>query len=621
MEANMFVECVKNNGIEYLRLVTGKRVTDESGKKTIRKKIELNIGPLSRYDDGKPDYVQRLKDSFKNGEPLIESLKPFVSTEESNKEIYNVRLTEGDPNCIGHPKLYSHILIERILEELGLISLVSSYKAQTKIEFDIAGFFRLLIYGRLLKPESKISTSRQNNLYYDPIVNPDLFYEFNIYDTLDFIHKYKKQIINRINTKLIQTQERKTDIIFYDVTNFFFEIEKPDDDILDAAGELIEKGTRKFGVNKENRNLPIVQMGLFMDQNGYPIAIEMFPGNTLDHQTVHKALSNNIDNIINSRYIFVADRGICNFDNALHLQSLNKGYIMSKSIKKSDKDEKKQILDQKDYISVNDSFKYKTRIITKKTTLSTGEKRDITYKSICYWSKKFYDKEVAENKSFLEFLENLETNPTSFRVSKTLSRSLKKFLKKEVENTNTGEIIDSSELKTVLDMDKVNEYKEFFGYYQIITSELTMDDLEVIAIYHRLTQIESQFRMMKGDLETRPIFVRNKEHIEAHLIICMISLIVLRAIQKKVISARIMKKKTKKNGEELDWEVGLSGHRIQEALNIWTIDKLPNDLFRFNNLDDGDLKIILDSYKIDIPLKLFSRLELKNIKRDIKIFD
>ena len=171
----MFVECVKNNGIEYLRLVTGKRVTDESGKKTIRKKIELNIGPLSRYDDGKPDYVQRLKDSFKNGEPLIESLKPFVSTEESNKEIYNVRLTKGDPNCIGHPKLYSHILIERILEELGLISLVSSYKAQTKIEFDIAGFFRLLIYGRLLKPESKISTSRQNNLYYDPIVNSDLF--------------------------------------------------------------------------------------------------------------------------------------------------------------------------------------------------------------------------------------------------------------------------------------------------------------------------------------------------------------------------------------------------------------------------------------------------------------
>lgn len=170
-------------------------------------------------------------------------------------------------------------------------------------------------------------------------------------------------------------------------------------------------------------------------------------------------------------------------------------------------------------------------------------------------------------------------------------------------------------------MDKVNEYKEFFGCYQIITSELTMDDLEVIAIYHRLTQIEYQFRLMTSDLETRPIFVRNKEHIEAHLLICMISLVILRAIQKKVIDSKILKKKSKKNGKELDWEVGLSGHQIQEALNIWTIDKLPDDLFRFNNLDDDDLKTILDAYKIDIPLKLFSRLELKNIKRDIKIFD
>lgn len=616
----MFIECVKNNGTEYLRLVTGQRVIDKFGKKTVRKKIELNIGPLSRYDDGKPDYLRRLRDSFKNGKPLIESLKPFVKGEDTLKEEYNLKLMEGDPFCIGHPKLYSHVLIERILEELGLISVVTSYKTQTKIEFDIAGFLRLLVYGRILKPESKIATSRQNGLYYDPIVSVDNFYEYNIYDTLDFVYEYKKQIINRINTKLIEKQERKTDIIFYDVTNFFFETETTDEDIIDDDGNIIEKGTRQYGVSKENRNQPIVQMGLFMDQNGYPISIEMFPGNTLDHLTVHKALSNNIDNVINSRYIFIADRGICNFDNALHLESLNKGYIMSRSIKKSDKKEKEWILDHNDYIKLNDDFKYKSNVITKKTSLSNGEKRDITYKSIVYWSKKFYDKEVAENKSFLDFIEKLQSSPTSFKVYKNYSRSLKKFLKKDLENIDTGEVIDSTKLKALLDMDKVNAYREFFGYYQIITSELTMDDLEVINKYHGLTQIENQFRIMKSDLETRPIFLRRKEHIQAHLIICMISLVVIRAIQKRIIDSKVMKKKTKKNGDSLSWEMGLSGLRIQEALNKWTVDKLPNDIFRFNNLDDNDLKIILNAYSIDIPLKLFRRSELKQLKRSIKIF-
>lgn len=617
----MFVECINNNGTKYLRLVSGKRVIGKHGKKTTRKIVELNIGPLARFDDGKPDYVQRLKDSFKNGNPLIESLRPFVNQEDLPKEQYNIKLEEGDPFCIGHPKLYSHCLIERILEELGLISLMSSYKVKTKIEFDVAGFFRLLVYGRLLKPESKIATSRQNNMYYDPIVNPDSFYEYNIYDTLTFIYNYKKQIVNRINTKLIDRQERNTNIIFYDVTNFFFEIENPDDDITDENGNVTEKGIRKFGVCKKERRLPIVQMGLFMDQNGFPISIEMFPGNTLDHLTVQKALSNNINNVINSRYIFIADRGVCNFDNALHLTSLNKGYIMSRSIKKSDKNEKEWVLDPQDYIVLNDGFKYKSRVITKKTSLSNGEKREITFKSVVYWSKKFYDKEVNENKSFLDFLDKLKTNPASFRVHNNYARTLKKFFKKEVKNTDTGEIINSSKLKAMLDMDKVNEYIRYFGYYQIITSELMMDDLEVIDKYHVLTQIESQFRIMNGDLAARPVFVRNKEHIEAHLLICMIGLIVIRAIQRRIIGSNILPKKTSKSGKPLMWEVGLSGHRIQEALRKWTIDRLPNDIFRFNNLDDEDLKTILDAYKINIPLKLFGRMELKSLKRNIKIFD
>lgn len=402
----MFVEVFNNNGIKYLRLVEGIRIINDKGKPSVRKKVLLNIGPLSRFDDGKPDYVKRLKESFKNGKPLIDSLLPFVD-KNSLKEEYNIFLSEGNPDCIGHPKLYSHSLLERILEELGLTSLISSYKAHTKIKFDLLGFFRLLVYGRVLSPASKFSTVKQNDDYYDKIVKE--VYPYNIYDTLNFIYNFKRQIINRINTNLINKANRKNNFIFYDVTNFFFEIEENDEDI-EENGEVI-KGIRKRGVSKEFRPQPIVQMGLFMDEEGMPISIEIFPGNTLDHITVNTALTKNIDNVINSRYIFVGDRGICNYKTICHLIDRNKGYIFSRSIKKSTDEEKNWIIDENDYIKLNQNFKYKSRIVKKTVKDENGVRREIVEKVVSYWSKNFYNREFAENKSFLEFLEKLIKSP------------------------------------------------------------------------------------------------------------------------------------------------------------------------------------------------------------------
>ncbi|NLE05388.1 MAG: IS1634 family transposase [Crenarchaeota archaeon] len=611
----MFVEVFNNNGIKYLRLVEGIRIINDKGRPSVRKKVLLNIGPLSKFDDGKSDYVKRLKESFKNGKPLIASLLPFVNST-NLKEEYSFLLSEGDPDCIGHPKLYSHSLLERILEELGLVSLFASYKALTKIKFDLLGFFRLLTYGRVLSPASKFSTVKQNDDYYEKIVKE--VYPYNIYDTLSFIYDYKKQIINRINTNIINKANRKNNLIFYDVTNFFFEIEENDDDI--KVDDEVILGIRKRGVSKEYRPQPIVQMGLFMDEEGMPISIEIFPGNTLDHLTVGKALAKNIDNVVNSRYIFVGDRGICNYQTVCHLTDRNKGYIFSRSIKKSTTEEKNWIIGEDDYINVSSEFKYKSKVIKKTVKDENGEKREIVQKVVSYWSKSFYDKEYAENKSFLEFLDKLITSPASFRVSKTQAKSIKSFLKKDLLNSSTGEIINSNSLKAMIDLEKIDEYKKFMGYYQIVTSELNMDDLEVIEKYHGLSQIENQFRIMKSDLQTRPIFVRNKEHIEAHLIVCMIALLILRIIQKKIVGSNLVKSKTKSN-KKLSWQMGLTGERIQRALHKWTIDKLPGDYYRFNNLDDSDLKLILDAFKIKIPVKLYRKLELKNLKTSIKIFD
>lgn len=474
----------------------------------------------------------------------------------------------------------------------------------------------MLVYGRVLSPASKFSTVKQNDDYYDKIVKE--VYPYNIYDTLNFIYNFKRQIINRINTNLINKANRKNNFIFYDVTNFFFEIEENDEDI-EENGEVI-KGIRKRGVSKEFRPQPIVQMGLFMDEEGMPISIEIFPGNTLDHLTVNTALTKNIDNVINSRYIFVGDRGICNYKTICHLIDRNKGYIFSRSIKKSTDEEKNWIIDENDYIKLNQNFKYKSRIVKKTVKDENGVRREIVEKVVSYWSKNFYNREFAENKSFLEFLEKLIKSPANFRVSRTQAKSIKAFLKKDLLNSITGEVINSSELKAIIDEKKIEEYKKFMGYYQIVTSELDMDDLEVIEKYHGLSQIENQFRIMKSDLQTRPIYVRNKEHIEAHLIVCMIALLIIRIIQKNIVDGKHVPIKHK-NNRSLDWQMGLTGERIQRALNKWTIDKLPGDYYRFNNLDDPDLKLILDTFNIEIPVKLFRKMELKNIKTKIKIFN
>ena len=179
----MYVECFTNNAKPYLRLVQSVRVTNKAGLKVSQKQVIYNIGPLDRFDDGQPNYVERLKKSFKAGDPLIPSLLPYCE-KESPAEVYRFSIKEGCPDCFGDPKLFSHLLLEKILEELGLNFFFSSYKGFNKLEYDVYGFAKLLIFGRLLNPASKSATVWQNDDYYEPILaegfNPD-----NVYDTLD----------------------------------------------------------------------------------------------------------------------------------------------------------------------------------------------------------------------------------------------------------------------------------------------------------------------------------------------------------------------------------------------------------------------------------------------------
>jgi len=611
----MYIDVCRNNGKKYLRLVNSIRKKNKEGFTTPHKQVIFNIGPLDNFDDGEPNYIERLRKSFKAGKPIIETLATYCESRVPYEE-YIFHYTEGETACIGNPKLFSHMLIERILEELGLMNFFSSYKSFTKIQYDVYSFAKLMIFGRILNPASKLATTRQNDDYYEPILdhnhNPD-----NIYDTLDFIADNYGKIIRRMNTNLVKKANRNPEVVFYDVTNFYYEIEDPDEDELDEDGTVLSQGLRKMGVCKEERKQPIVQMGLFMDDDGLPIAVESFSGNTLDHQTLKTALSKNIDNSELSRFILVADRGICNYPNILHITENGNGYIMAKSLLKSNAEEKAWAYSEDGFIHESDKFKYKSRIVRKTVKDENGKTKEIAEKVIVYWSENFAKRGMKENKSFLEFLDKFMESPESFRITAMQAKRLHKFIDKKMLNKKTGEVINSSELMVMIDKNKVDAYRKNFGYYQIVTSELTMDDKEIINKYHGLSQIENQFRIMKGDLNSRPIYVRNPEHIKAHLLICMIALTVMRIIQNRIVKSGVAPTAAQK---DVLWTMGLSGERIQRALNKWQVDLLPGDYYKFMNTDDLDLKLILDAFNITIPHKFFRRAELRQFKTNLKNF-
>ena len=167
----------------------------------------------------------------------------------------------------------------------------------------------------------------------------------------------------------------------------------------------------------------------------------------------------------------------------------------------------------------------------------------------------------------------------------------------------------------MLDEEKPEELTAYMGYYQIVTSELDMEPEEVIGTYHELTRIEDQFREMKGTLETRPVFVRTREHIKAHLLLCMMALTILRVIQLKLVDSGAVDTR-----ENVGWSYGMAGERLQRALRKWRIERMPGDLFRFCDTDDKDVAALLKAFDIKIAPRLYTRGELRDIKSNIKTF-
>ena len=618
------IECVKNNGVPYLRLAESRYDKDKKHQKKI---IIKNLGPLSKFDDGKPDFLKRFREKFRNGE------LEFDGITYQNKILprYSYEFDFDVSNPLSHSIVFKNVgykFLESVYEDLGISQAIRLLKSRSKIEYDVDGILKLLVFNRILDPKSKKKCFEGKDLFYGQITTTE---DLNhIYKALDFLATNSKKIQNRMNTKIKNSSiGRVTNLTYYDVTNYYFETMYGDDDIyeLDENNEIVkdekgkplivEKGFRKKGVSKENSKGPIVQMGLFIDNNGIPVSHKLFPGNTQDKTTFKDVLEHDVDEMDLGKIVVVADNGMNTQENKYLLVNKGNGYIVSKSVKKSWTTIGPWALDNKDYIEIKNTlgevvFKYKSRIneieLTYRNTDGTKSKKTVKEKEIIYWSKKHYEKEIHQNKKFIEYLEACKENPDKL---KDKQRKSQEFIEVLDIDKKTGEVIKTKKVVVFLE-EKLKKYKETLGFYSIVTSEIEEDDKEIINRYHGLSRIEDSFRIIKSDLEGRPIYVWTEEHIKAHFLICFIALTIIRIIQYKILQYE------NKSTLNVDgWEQGVTAEKLKEALLRYQCSVDKNGICLFTGID-SELKKIYSALKIKYDLKSPTITELNKLLSKIK---
>lgn len=382
---------------------------------------------------------------------------------------------------------------------------------------------RLLVYSRLLFPGSKR----------DNVINKDVFFDSfkfsldNVYDALTHFNEISVNLQKHLHEKVTEQYGRETALVYYDVTNYYFEIDKQDE-------------LRKKGVSKEHRTDPIVQMGLLLDKLGLPITYKLFPGNTNDSQTLMPTLANIKNEFSVKRIITVADKGLNSGDNIAFSTVLGDGYIYSKSVRGATVDFKKWVLDENGYRNLSDKYKIKSKLVPDAlinvTVDQVGKKKKtkkvkVEQKWVAFYSEKYAIRAKHKRNEAIAKAVNMLDNPAKYK--RTFDYGAAGYIKNLKIDKDTGEIINLTD-KLSLDFDKIAEEEKYDGYYAIVTSELDDSDEHIIEMYRGLWRIEESFKVTKSVLESRPVYLRTDEHINAHFLTCFISLLIGRICEMRL---------------------------------------------------------------------------------------
>ena len=531
-------------------------------------------------------YLDVLEKEYKNPIAHFEQVTEEMdrARKEENKNI-TISISPQDSLPVGtdNRKNFGHVAFSHLYHELELDYFINNRRRYTKAEFNHNAIFKLLVYSRLLQPSSKKKAFENRNFFFDKMD----FSLDDVYRSLSFFKDHKDEMLLSLHKRISTLYGRDTSLVYYDVTNFYFEIDKQDD-------------MRCKGVSKEHRPDPIIQMGLFMDTDGIPLTYGLYPGNMLDKQTLIPMIRKIRKDYTLGRIIIVADRGMMAGDNIRQILLDKNGYVLSYSIRSANSAFKDYVLEEDGYRIGSGGFKIKSRIYPREITVSTlkGKKEKVTIqeKQVVFYSEKYAEKAKADREAAVHKAKHLITSPSAY--NRATSHGAAKYIKNLTFSTDSGEILQDAKHILFFDDDTLAKEEKYDGYYAIVTSELDTDDEKIIEMYRGLWRIEESFRITKSDLETRPVYLSTQDHIDAHFLICFVSLVLARLLEK-----------------QLDRKYSVTS--ILESLNKCSCSLLEQNIYLFDYYDEI-LSAIGKELDIDFSKKYRTVKEIKKIIGDSK---
>lgn len=523
-----------------------------NGKKTTTKNIK-RLGKHSELlliTDNPLEYakneVKKMNEEYRSGR------SEFIVTMD-----FNERIPSTDSPCSNSTSLnIGYLYLKDIYAKLNLSDFFKSVSSDRKITYDCNKICQFLTYARILDPASKYGTYDKLDTYYE---KPQVEYQHMIC-FLDILDRNSDQYLKHLFDNSENIVKRDTSVMYYDCTNYFFETEKPDEEIVDeVTGEII-LGLRQFGISKENKTSPIVEMGLIMDSRGIPISMCIHPGNTNEQLTAVPLEKEVIKMTGNKKFIYCADAGLGSYNIRKFNDMGGRAYIVTQSVKKLGQEIKDIVFNDSNYrllsnddaitlkemrtfnkkdannLSLYNDFAYK--VIPANTAMDTGLYEEKVYKN--GRTKKVKTKGTLHQYIIVTFSRKMMEYQRTIR-ERQLERAKKLLRLKDPEKIKKGpndirrflKNTSSDTANYVLDMDKIHEEEKYDGFYAVATN---LDDSakDILAVAQNRYKIEDCFRIMKTNFDARPVFLRKPERIRAHFLICYTALLIYRLMECKL---------------------------------------------------------------------------------------
>ena len=519
-----------------------------------------------------------------NGIPPLEWANKQLEIVNKQVQEKSLKITAdfSQSNIIEKNKQFSfncgYLFLQDIYYSLGLDKICNDISDKYRIKYDLNSVLANLIYTRIIEPSSKLSAFETAKSFLE---QPNFELQ-NIYRALEIISKETENIEASVYKNSLNVVNRNTKILYYDCTNYFFEIEEAE-------------GIKQYGKNKENRPLPIVQMGLFMDGDGFPLAFVIDSGNTNEQITLKPLEKQIIKDFELSKFVVCTDAGLASHENRIFNNIQDRSFIVTQSLKKIKGHLKDWALSKEDWHKLNSN-----KLINLNDIDNSSSNEEIYYKErwinengleqrlIVSYSPKYaaYQKNLRTNQ--IERAKNLINNPTA--ISKNRQNDPKRFIKFS-SITNDGEIAEKKVFS--LNQSAIDNEAMFDGFYAVCTT-LEDDISEIIKVNKRRWEIEESFRILKSDFKARPVYLKRDDRIKAHFTTCFLALLIYRILEHKLgekyTSSKIIDTLRNMNMMKLDG-VGY--------IPTYTRTSLTDDLHKvFKFRTDHEITILKDMKKI-----------------------